>query len=34
MTRYPIQPTEQIFVKGYEFLTFAIKLWVKLLVKL
>ena len=23
MTRYPIQPKDQIFVKGYRFLSFA-----------
>ena len=33
MTRYSFQPRDWIFVKGYEFLFFAKKKWVKILVK-
>ena len=31
MTRYSVQPRDQIFVKGYGFL---LKIWVKILVKI
>ena len=33
MTRYSVQPRDEIFVKGYEFLSFA-KNMVKILVKI
>ena len=34
MTRYSVQPKDGIFVKGYRFLSFAKKIWVKILVKI
>ena len=33
MTRYSVQPRDQIFVKGYGF-CLSLKLWVKILVKI
>ena len=33
MMGYSVQPRGQIFVKGYGFLSFAKKKWVKMLVK-
>ena len=33
MMGYSVQPRDRIFVKGYEFLSFKIKIWVKVLVK-
>ena len=36
MTHYSVQPRDQIFVKGYGFLSFAkwVEIWVEILVKI
>ena len=34
MTRYSVQPTDKIFVKGYGCFFLVLKIWVKILVKI